>query len=319
MTNRTRNRILLVGLFIIGLQSVRSQEIRVEEVLLRNDSITLPGTLSFPETLSRPPLVIFVHGSGNINRHGNQPGTMVQAGYIDLLRKALNARGIAFYAYDKRVAVPENTPYLDGVQLTDYVEDLKTVIRHLARDERFSGIHLIGHSQGVLVGALGGHTELRSFTGISGPALPVDSVLLRQLEAQSPQLAAEARPLLAKLKAGDSLDLTGAMPMVSLILTRQNRPLLREWMQYDPTAVFRAMQAPALLVYGGMDTQVPPEAGWSLYQSRPSSRLVVLPTMNHVLKQALNPSENQRAYTDPDIPLANGLAEILVEFIQSNL
>jgi alpha-beta hydrolase superfamily lysophospholipase len=235
-----------------------------------------------------------------------------------MLREALNALGIAFYAYDKRVAVPENRPHLNKVLLSDYVEDLQAVIRYFAADPRFSGIHLVGHSQGVLVGTLAMPSGLRSFTGIAGAAYPVDSVLIRQLEAQAPNLAAEARPILASLKAGDSLDLSGAMPMVSLILAPQNRPLLREWMQYDPTEEFKKIKVPALLIYGGMDTQVQPEAGWRLYREQPSSRLLVLPEMNHVLKQVTDPVLNQQAYTDPVVPLANGLAEALAAFILAN-
>lgn len=319
MTNPTLNPVLLIFFFAFGSQFLTSQEIQVEEVLLRNDSILLPGTLSYPQTESRPPLAIFVHGSGNIDRNGNQPGTMVQAGYIRMLRAALNAQGVAFYSYDKRVAVPENRPHLRKVLLSDYVEDLQVVIRYFAGDARFSGVHLVGHSQGVLVGTLSTPSDLRSFTAIAGPANPVDTVLIRQLEAQAPNLAAEARPLLAKLKAGDSLDLKGAMPMVSLILAPQNRPLLREWMQYDPTEEFKDIKVPVLLIYGGMDTQVKPEAGRRLFRERPASRLMLIPTMNHVLKQVTDPALNQQAYIDSDVPLATGLAEALAAFIMANL
>ena len=67
-----------------------------------NDSIKLPGTLSYNKDLKSQPLVIFIHGSGNVDRNGNQSGVNVQANYIKQFRDSVNKYDIAFFSYDKR-------------------------------------------------------------------------------------------------------------------------------------------------------------------------------------------------------------------------
>lgn len=316
MTNPILRGLLFCLLLATNLSA---QEVRQEEIPLRNDSIHIPGTLTYPTGEGALPLVVYIHGSGNIDRDGNQPGTFVQAGYIKALRKALNREGIAFFSYDKRTAVEANLPYLDRVSLTDYVSDARKALDYFENDPRFSGVHLIGHSQGSLVGMLASSAQVRSFTSLAGPALPIDSILVRQLSAQNPDLGREARPILAKLKRGESLELSEASPVLQLLLAPASRPLWSSWMAYDPREELARVNAPVLLLFGGMDTQVPEETGLGFRETRPDAQWVVLPQMNHVLKQVTTPETQQQAYTDPGVPLAEGLVEALIAFItQSN-
>ena len=90
---------------------VFSQEIVSKNLDLSNGKVKLPGTLSYPKTTGEIPLVIFIHGSGNIDRNGNQAGTFVKANYIKTLADSLNTRGIACYRYDKRTATKDNAPF----------------------------------------------------------------------------------------------------------------------------------------------------------------------------------------------------------------
>ena len=92
---------VIVQLFFIHLFSIAlvSAQITNEEILIKNDTIELPGTLSYSKKNS--PLLIWIHGSGNVDRNGNQ-GTMVKANYIQQFRESINKNEIAFFSYDKR-------------------------------------------------------------------------------------------------------------------------------------------------------------------------------------------------------------------------
>ena len=77
-----KTKFLYLFLFIWSLTNGQSK-ITSEEILIKNDSIELPGTLTF--TKAKTPLVIWVHGSGNVDRNGNQAGVNIKANYIKQL------------------------------------------------------------------------------------------------------------------------------------------------------------------------------------------------------------------------------------------
>jgi len=316
--HRIRDCVFLLLLTSLFSSTQYGQDLHTEEVEIQNGDIRLPGTLRIPEGEGAHPLLIFIPGSGNIDRDGNQGGTMVQAAYIRQLGEALAGRDIAFFSYDKRTAVPENRPLLDTVLIRDYVSDVKTLVGHFRKDPRFSRIHLLGHSQGSLVGmlSLSENSPVRSLVSIAGPASPIDSVMLRQLAAQSPELAREAAAHMEQLKKGEAPG--EVSPLLQPLFVPANLPILKEWMGYQPVAIFREIEIPVLLIYGGEDTQVSPEAGSRLKKARPETRLITIPKMNHVLKQLGSAADNMRAYTDPSIPLSPELVAEIVDWVAQN-
>lgn len=95
-----KSKLLYIFLFIWSFTSGQSK-VTSEEVLVKNDSVELPGTLTFTNT--KTPLVIWIHGSGNVDRNGNQ-GAIVKANYIKQFRDEINKENIAFFSYDKRTS-----------------------------------------------------------------------------------------------------------------------------------------------------------------------------------------------------------------------
>ena len=65
-------KFLYIALFIGSI--CFGQKIKSEEILIKNDSIELPGTLTYLK--ENTPLIIWVHGSGNVDRNGNQKPTI---------------------------------------------------------------------------------------------------------------------------------------------------------------------------------------------------------------------------------------------------
>ncbi|UJH68033.1 alpha/beta hydrolase family protein [Allomuricauda sp. SCSIO 65647] len=291
------------------------QEIVVEELVLHNRDIYLPGTLSYPKQEKKPPLAIFVHGSGNIDRDGNQ-GELARADYIKQLADSLNAKGIAFYRYDKRTATPSNLEKSKKMRIGDLVDDLKVGIEHFKDDDRFVSLHLIGHSQGSLVAMMAVSNAVRSYASLAGLGTTVDKALVRQLGAQNQDAGKIAEGYFNELMETDTIQ--DVNPFLMAIFSPANQKYLKDWALLDPSEEIKKLDIPTLIINGSTDLQVTIEDAQLLKEAKPDAKLVIVPKMNHVLKTVESSGENQRSYREPDFPLSSGLVSTLAQFIQEH-
>ena len=307
---------LLRILFCFCLLQTSAQEITSEEITLTNGEILLPGTLSYPNTGKPLPLIIFIQGSGNVNRDGNQPGTLIQSAYIKTFRDSLNARGIGFYSYDKRTSVPENISKLGDIRFTDLVADVKLAITNYESDSRFSSLHLIGHSQGSLVGMLSLRPKVKSYISLAGPGVTIDKKIVEQIKAQSPELGELAAQHFTELQETDTI--TSINPMLFQIFAPQNQQFLKGYAALDPVAEIKKVTVPTLIINGDADIQISPQDAQLLHEALPGSALEIIPKLNHVLKEVNSMAENQQAYMQPNLPLSPALLRVITEFIADN-
>ena len=306
---------ITILLLLISSSLLAQTEILAEELNLSNDSILLPGTLTYQQNLSQQPLVIYVHGSGNVDRNGNQTGS-VKANYIKQLSQALNANGIAFYRYDKRTATRENMKFMmNGISFLDFVEDLKVAIEHFKDDKRFSSMTLVGHSQGSLVAMLAMSDDIDKYVSLAGPDISIDEFfteLYRQQVGDS----------IANLMTAqfDELRTTGNIeqvdPMFAQLFSPSNMPFFESWMKYKPLEEIQNFDQPTLIINGKKDLQVQPEEAEALHQARPESKLVLIDNMNHVLKTIEKDEDNLKSYGTPDFPISEELVGALTVFIK---
>lgn len=294
---------------------VSQADIAVEEIQLKNDSIQLPGTLSFTKNLEQQALVIFIHGSGNVDRNGNQAGA-VNANYIKQLSEALNQNEIAFYRYDKRTATKENMKHLmKGVNFYDYVEDAQIAVDYFKDDSRFSSITIIGHSQGSLVGMLALSDAIDNYISIAGPASPIDETILAQLRKQNGEQIAEiAASHFKELKAEGKIETVN--PMLFQLFNPQNQPFFTSWIKYNPSEEMQKVVQPALIINGTKDMQVTVNEAKALHEASPNSTLLLIENMNHVLKHIEKDEDNFPSYTSPDFPLSEELVNAITNFIK---
>ena len=306
---------ITILLLLISSSLLAQTEILAEELNLSNDSILLPGTLTYQQNLSQQPLVIYVHGSGNVDRNGNQTGS-VKANYIKQLSQALNANGIAFYRYDKRTATRENMKFImNGISFLDFVEDLKVAIEHFKDDKRFSSMTLVGHSQGSLVAMLAMSDDIDKYVSLAGPDISIDEFfteLYRQQVGDS----------IANLMTAqfDELRTTGNIeqvdPMFAQLFSPSNMPFFESWMKYKPLEEIQNFDQPTLIINGKKDLQVQPEEAEALHQARPESKLLLIDNMNHVLKTIEKDEDNLKSYGTPDFPISEELVGALTVFIK---
>jgi len=309
--------LLLLPLIILGQQTI------VEELSLKNGEISLPGTLTIPLAVEKPPLLIFVHGSGNVDRNGNQ-GTLIKANYIAQLADSLNKKGIAFYRYDKRTSNAENFTFLKGITISDFVSDVSVAISNFKDDTRFKSIHLIGHSQGALIAMRAVNENIKSYISLAGPGESINKTIVTQISKQNAQIGEVAEQHIDELKQTDTI--LAVNPFLIQLFAPKNQKFLKSWMLLNPSEEIKKIEIPTLIIQGDADLQVTKEDARKLANARNTNILksedkitvTLIPNMNHVLKTVKDSAENQNSYTSPDFPLSKQLVASISEFILKN-
>jgi len=300
---------LLVGITLSWSQII------VEEVALSNDSIQLPGTLSYSSDVSSQPLVIFIQGSGNPDRNGNQLELGIKANYIQQLRDALNQEGIGFYSYDKRNVTKSNIPlFIDNYQFEMLAKDAEVAIDHFKNDKRFEAIVLLGHSQGSLVAMLASNEHVTKYISLAGTGEPVDRTIVKQITAQNTELGNITEAHFTELKATGGI--ANVNPMLQAVFAPTNLDFLSSYLKYDPVEEIKKLTLPVLIINGDKDLQVSVENAQKLHAASEDSEIVIVNNMNHVLKHIENDSNNQASYFSGDFPLSSELVAVLVAFIK---
>lgn len=303
-------------LLVLATTTMAQSEVVSEDIILTNDSIQLPGTLTYNKTLKQQPLVIFIHGSGNVDRNGNQ-GVLAKANYIKLLSEALNKNDIAFYRYDKRTSNMANMKLLmKGVSFTDFVEDAKLAIKKFKGDNRFSSITLIGHSQGSLIAMLASKAGISKYISLAGPAKTIDATMIEQVRKQNGDSIAQlVDNHFKELKNNGTIK--NVDPNLLAIFNKPNQLFFKTWMAFSPTEELSKLKdLPILILNGTKDLQVFESDANALHNANSASKLYVIENMNHVLKTIIKDEDNLKSYYSADYPLSEELVNIITKFIK---
>lgn len=292
-----------------------------ESLSLETRAGDIYGTLEMPGRRGKVPLVLIISGSGPTNRDGNTANTPGKNDGLALIADALLEEGIASFRYDKR-GVGESVDAIDesGLLFTDYIQDAISWMKKLRKDERFTSIGILGHSQGSLVGMIAASTTNADFfISVAGASSTADELLLRQLEQGSPPEVIEySRQVLSELKKGNMV--SPVAPSMAFLFREEAQPFLISWIQFDPKTELARLNMPISVVHGAHDIQIPLAQAQALADANPRASLEVIPGMNHVFKLApLDPQQHLIAYTDPNIPLAEDFVLHLKKYLRENL
>jgi pimeloyl-ACP methyl ester carboxylesterase len=301
--------IRIISYIIITVFTIAASlaQVTSEEVIIHNQAIQLPGTLTYSEEIS--PLIIWVHGSGGVNRNGNQPL------YIKQFRESINTEKIAFFSYDKRTSNPSNSVFLkeDGVYINDFVSDVEEVVNHFKNDKRFSQIILAGHSQGSLI-AMMALENVDKYISIAGAGEIIDKTLIRQITAQSPIFGKLTENYLKELK--ETGEIKEVDPNLASLFAKPNQPFLTSWIALNPLEEIKKAKIPTLIINGDKDFQVQIADAENLKKAKPDAKLVIIKNMNHVLKNIEKDEDNLASYSSPDFPISKQLIQTIVEFVK---
>lgn len=300
--------IKVISYIVITFFSVATSlsQIKSEEIVINNMAIQLPGTLSYSS--EKTPLIIWVHGSGGVDRNGNQPK------YIKQFRDEINKNEIAFFSYDKRTANKNNNRFIkeDEIYINDFISDVKEVVNHFKDDERFSEIILAGHSQGSLI-AMFALDKVDKYISIAGAGETIDKTLIRQLTKQNPELGRIAILHFKELKETGSIKTIN--PKLITIFAKPNQPFWTSWIEIDPTEEIKKVNIPTLIINGDKDLQVLIKDAENLKIAKPNAEFAIIKNMNHILKDIQKEEDNLKSYTNSDFPISEQLIKTIINFI----
>lgn len=275
-------------------------------------------TVALQKTSKEPsPVALIIAGSGPTDKDGNS----AIAGKNDSLKmiaEGLAKDGIATVRYDKR-GIGDNQSLLtkeEDITIDQYVDDAVQVINTLLADKAYSSIHIIGHSEGSLIGLLAAQkTKVESFVSIAGAGRPADEILLEQLKGQlSPALLKESTDALASLKKGELVK--NVSPDLQSLFRSSVQPYMISWLKYNPASELAKVNSRVLILQGTTDLQVVATDAEALKKGKPDAKLVYMDGMNHVLKNApADRAKNLATYSDPSLSLHKELLPAIQQFI----
>ena len=286
-------------------------------VTLDTDSITLEGSLLQPEGNDLP-AVLIIAGSGPTDRNGNN--SIMTNNSLKMLAEGLYENGIATLRYDKRGigASALSAEQMLDVRFDDMVNDAKSWVGFLQTVEGLSDIHVLGHSQGSLVGILTAQTEnVHSIISVAGPGVNGGEIIREQLKVQPPILQEQADIILDSLEQGH--DVNKVHPMLQALFRPSVQAFVRSWIKYDPQEEIAKLQQPVLIVNGTEDIQVGVDQAEKLHAAHSSAQKAIIEKMNHVLKDVEGDrNANLSTYYKADLPLSESLIPAIVNFIKAD-
>jgi pimeloyl-ACP methyl ester carboxylesterase len=299
----------------------------VTPALAAESPITAPGPRgALSGTLTRPAgdvraVAVILPGSGPTDRDGNNT-LGIRAQPYKLLADALAQRGIATVRVDKRGLFGSAAAGdAEDLTLADYASDARAWVESATAAAGRSCAWLIGHSEGGLIALQAAEGDrVCGLVLISAPGQPLGDTIRAQLRRQAAgsDLLPKALEILADLEAGRPVPADRVpAPLMGAFRPSVQKLLISE-LRFDPSSELGRVKKPVLIVAGGRDVQVREREAEMLRAGNPRARVVVLPTMNHVMKSvAADDDSNFASYGDPNLPLATGLGPAVADFILS--
>ena len=290
--------------------------------------ITAPGPQgelagTFLDSGKKAPVVLIIPGSGPTDRDGNNPLGVTAAPYR-LLAEALEAKGVSSVRIDKRGMFGSKAAIGDAnkVTITDYASDVHKWVAAIQKQSGNSCVFVLGHSEGALV-ALAAAQQPSGICGlilVSGAGRRLSDVIRDQLSSNA-VFASEldsAFTALKSLEEGQHVDATHFDPTLQKLFAPQVQDFLIDMFRQDPQKLAASLKLPVLIVQGERDLQVSSGDAKALASAQPKATLVLLPEMNHVLKdiESDDRTANLAAYSDPSLPVDPGLVEAIVKFVK---
>lgn len=303
--------------FPITLKPYTEAVVTYDELIIPVVGGELKVALQIPDAPTGE-LVIIQAGSGPTNKDGNTIGAGANNS-LKMIAEGLAEQGIASIRYDKR-GIGENTALVakeEDLTFDTYVQDVKSIVDFAKADPRFNEIHLLGHSEGALIMTIAAQqNDVASLISIAGIGRTADEVLKEQLKASlPPHLLMESEKVLQQLKAGQKV--TNVSTELYSLFRPSVQPYMISWLKYDPQQELSKVSVPVLIIQGKNDIQVTETDAKILHEANDKATVHYFDQMNHVLKDVIgNREQNIASYSNPDLPLANGLIDKVTEFVK---
>lgn len=278
----------------------------------------LNGTLTLPENSTPKGVILFIAGSGPVDRDGNSPGS--QTGNLRMLGDALSDAGYITLWTDKAgTGAGATTVNPADITFAGYLRDYQAWFGFLQKRYPDTPVYLLGHSEGALFATLMAQQHKPAGIILVSPAgYTIDIILKKQMRAQPfpPEALAYINDVIDRLKAEKTTE--NVPPSLNILFAPELQRYFMVWMQYDPAEELAKVTVPGLIIQGGHDCQIPPENGEQLIRTAPDNQYAEIATMNHVLKAT--PADCAAAissYNNPVLPLHPELVPAITRFLSA--
>ncbi|MED1203474.1 alpha/beta hydrolase [Heyndrickxia acidicola] len=247
-----------------------------EEIEIKGKT-AIHGTLTIPSSqqTERFPAVLFLAGSGPIDRNGNGPKGKYQFNLYKELAERIAGFGFVTFRYDKR-GTGRSKEKLVSAGLWDLVEDAEESYLFLKNHPNVdpARIVVLGHSEGTIIGtALSERQEIGGLLLASGGAANLNEFLSFQRKLSYKELmnAKGLKGLLARKlvnvekqemkvqKWTDKMIHSNKDVYKVLFFFKQPAKWMREHFAYDTRSALRKLDCPVMAISGDKDPLVEPE------------------------------------------------------------
>ncbi|MEO7814815.1 MAG: alpha/beta fold hydrolase [Sphingomicrobium sp.] len=290
--------------------------------------LTAPGPLApLSGTLidagRKAAVIVIIPGSGPTDRDGNNP-LGVTASNLRLLAEGLAGRGISTVRIDKRGMFGSKAAIANGndVTIAAYAADAHAWAKAARTATGAKCVWLLGHSEGSLVALAAGQdrTDLCGIISVSGMGRRAADVMREQFRANpgNAPILAPALAMLDSLERGKRVDSKTLPAVLRGYFPDSVQPYLMNMMAQDPAKLAGSLKLPLLIVQGDRDLQVKVADANALAAAQLKAKLVIVPTVNHVLKVVASdtPAANAATYGDPSLPIAPGVVDAIAGFVR---
>jgi pimeloyl-ACP methyl ester carboxylesterase len=225
---------------------------------------------------------------------------------------------------DKRGLGGSKGAVADGnkVTIADYATDTHNWVAAIRQKTGQRCVWLLGHSEGSLV-ALAAAQQPEGICGVisvSGAGRKLSDVIRDQLRsnpANAPLLDA-AMTALDTLERGQHVDVAEMHPALQRLFAPQVQDFLIDMFRHDPANLAADLKVPLLIVQGEHDLQISAADAKLLAAAQPKAKLVLVPQMNHVLKDVASDDSaaNLATYADPSLAVDSTLVETVAALVK---
>jgi alpha-beta hydrolase superfamily lysophospholipase len=300
------------------------------EIHFKSNEIELAGTLALPGSSGPFPGVLFITGSGQVDRNENHK--KLHLNIFDDISHYLAENGIASLRYDKR-GVGESQGDYWTTGFYDNAQDATAALQYLKQQKNIQpkNIFLLGHSEGAFLA-----------TRLSGEGIDVAGIILLAGGAQSGEdvLKWQAIQIAKGLKGINSwlikilrIDISKTQQKQidkikkskedsfrSQLIVKVNAKWLREFMAYNPTEDLQRISVPVLAISGSKDIQVDSsdlDRMANLIKAPFESHLIQ--NMTHLLRIEESDAAISKYKQEIKKPIEPQVPEIIVRWIQNRI
>lgn len=230
----------------------------------------LPGMLTLPKNVQKPPVVILIQGSGSSDMN-EAIGTAPNRPFEDIAH-GLAKQGVATLRYNKSTyQYPAGQG--DTIQY-EQLDDAAAAVKLLSEESRVDSkrIYLLGHSLGGMMAPkiAADNPQIKGFISMAGSLRPLQDISLDQnkalLEAETSLTDQQKKDLLkqveAEIEKTKTLNDGGTGYMMGMPTN-----YWKSLNAIDSIAIVKNLNIPMLILQGSSDFQVYPDKDYKLWQS----------------------------------------------------